>query len=108
LPTRNASCSQCIAEQLPKPLQTAFDPANGFGRPLADGEIIRTLNSTFDEVGAAAGDYCPSRLLPEIDAVNQRTYETIKHHYYGSHRNINPSGIVPLGSCLGLGSPSGR
>jgi glutathionyl-hydroquinone reductase len=173
-------------------------------------EIIRMLNSAFDDVGAAAGDYCPSRLLQEIDAVNRRIYDTlnngvykagfattqsayeaalrplfetldwlesrlaerrflcgedlteadwrlfttlirfdavyhghfkcnlrrlvdyphlwaytrslyqwpgiaetvdfmhIKHHYYGSHRNINPSGIVPLGPCLDLDSPSGR
>jgi putative glutathione S-transferase len=173
-------------------------------------EIIRMLNSAFDEVGAAPGDYCPARLLPEIDALNQRIYDTlnngvykagfattqaayeaallplfetldwldsrlgrqrflcgdevteadwrlfttlirfdavyyghfkcnlrrlvdypnlwaytralyqwpgiaetvnfmhIKNHYYGSHRNINPSGIVPLGPRLDLDAPSGR
>lgn len=173
-------------------------------------EIIRMLNSAFDEVGAAPGDYCPARLLPEIDALNRRIYDTlnngvykagfattqaayeaalgplfdtldwleslvatrrylcgdqvteadwrlfttlirfdavyhghfkcnlrrlvdypnlwaytrslyqwpgiaetvnfahIKSHYYGSHRNINPTGIVPLGPCLDLEAPSGR
>ena len=31
-----------------------------------------------------------------------------KAHYYGSHRNINPSGIVPLGPQLDLAAPHGR
>ncbi len=30
----------------------------------------------------------------------------IKRHYYGSHRHINPSGIVPLGPCLDFEAPS--
>jgi putative glutathione S-transferase len=24
----------------------------------------------------------------------------IKRHYYGSHRNVNPTGIVPIGPVL--------
>jgi len=24
----------------------------------------------------------------------------IKHHYYGSHKSINPTGIVPVGPAL--------
>jgi putative glutathione S-transferase len=32
----------------------------------------------------------------------------IKAHYYQSHRNINPTGIVPLGPILDLASPPGR
>ena len=33
--------------------------------------------------------------IPEVaDTVN---FEHIKHHYYGSHRHLNPSGIVPVG-----------
>ena len=173
-------------------------------------EIIRMLNSAFDGVGATPGDYCPSGLLPAIDAINERIYDTlnngvykagfattqaayetavgplfetldwlearlarqrylcgdnvteadwrlfttlirfdsvyythfkcnlrrlvdypnlwaytralfqwpgigqtvnfahIKRHYYQSHRNINPTGIVPLGPRLDLGEPSGR
>jgi putative glutathione S-transferase len=173
-------------------------------------EIIRMFNSAFDQVGAARGDYSPARLRPEIDAVNERIYDTlnngvykagfastqaayeaalhplfetldwlesrlakrrflcgdnlteadwrlfttlvrfdavyhghfkcnlrslvdypnlwaytrglyqwpgvaqtvdfthIKRHYYGSHRHINPSGIVPLGPCLDFEAPSGR
>ena len=173
-------------------------------------ESIRMLNSAFDGVGATPGDYCPSGLLPAIDAINERIYDTlnngvykagfattqaayetavgplfetldwlearlarqrylcgdnvteadwrlfttlirfdsvyythfkcnlrrlvdypnlwaytralfqwpgigqtvnfahIKRHYYQSHRNINPTGIVPLGPRLDLGEPSGR
>jgi len=33
--------------------------------------------------------------IPEVaDTVN---FEHIKHHYYESHRHLNPSGIVPVG-----------
>ncbi|VCU68659.1 Glutathionyl-hydroquinone reductase YqjG [Pigmentiphaga humi] len=32
----------------------------------------------------------------------------IKRHYYGSHRHLNPSGIVPLGPVLDFEAPHGR
>ena len=32
----------------------------------------------------------------------------IKRHYYGSHRGINPSGIVPLGPALDFSAPHDR
>lgn len=32
----------------------------------------------------------------------------VKHHYYESHRQINPTGIVPLGPEIDLGAPAGR
>jgi putative glutathione S-transferase len=32
----------------------------------------------------------------------------IKHHYYESHKNINPTGIVPAGPALDLGAAHGR
>ncbi len=32
----------------------------------------------------------------------------IKRHYYGSHRNINPTGIVPLGPALDFGTSHDR
>lgn len=35
-------------------------------------------------------------------------FEHIKHHYYGSHRQINPTGIVPLGPELDLSAPHDR
>ena len=32
----------------------------------------------------------------------------IQHHYYESHRNINPTGIVPIGPALNFDAPHGR
>jgi len=32
----------------------------------------------------------------------------IKRHYYGSHRQINPTGIVPLGPALDFAAPHDR
>jgi putative glutathione S-transferase len=32
----------------------------------------------------------------------------IKHHYYGSHATINPTGIVPVGPELNPREPHGR
>jgi putative glutathione S-transferase len=32
----------------------------------------------------------------------------IKHHYYGSHETINPTGIVPMGPVIDFGAPHGR
>ncbi|CAN5516308.1 glutathione S-transferase family protein [soil metagenome] len=35
-------------------------------------------------------------------------FQHIKGHYYGSHRTINPTGIVPMGPLLDLTAPHGR
>jgi len=35
-------------------------------------------------------------------------FDHIKRHYYLTHHDINPTGIVPLGPDLDLGSPHGR
>jgi putative glutathione S-transferase len=35
-------------------------------------------------------------------------FHHIKHHYYGSHTSINPTGIVPLGPQLDWTAPHGR
>jgi len=45
-------------------------------------EIIRMLNSAFDEVGANQGDYYPSALRQEIDAINTRVYDTVNNGVY--------------------------
>jgi putative glutathione S-transferase len=47
-------------------------------------EIIRMLNSAFDGVGAAPGDYYSERLRGEIDAVNARVYDTLNNGVYKS------------------------
>ena len=45
-------------------------------------EIIRMLNSAFDEVGAREGDYAPQDLLPEIDAINAEVYDAVNNGVY--------------------------
>lgn len=45
-------------------------------------EIIRMLNSAFDRIGAAAGDYYPSAHRVEIDALNTRINDTLNNGVY--------------------------
>ncbi len=45
-------------------------------------EIIRMFNSAFDEVGALPGDFYPTPFSAEIDAVNQRIYDTVNNGVY--------------------------
>jgi len=47
-------------------------------------EIIRMLNSAFDNVGAMPGDYYPQALRAEIDAINARVYDTVNNGVYKS------------------------
>lgn len=35
-------------------------------------------------------------------------FDHIKRHYYGTHRSINPTGVVPVGPILNLDSPHDR
>ena len=45
-------------------------------------EIIRMLNSAFDDVGALPGDFSPTELLAEIDELNEFIYPTINNGVY--------------------------
>ena len=45
-------------------------------------EIIRMLNSAFDDLGAKPGDYYPERLRGEIDALNAQIYDTVNNGVY--------------------------
>ncbi|MDQ4136842.1 MAG: glutathione S-transferase family protein [Pseudomonadota bacterium] len=45
-------------------------------------EIIRMLNSAFDQIGATPGDYYPAELREEIDALNVRIYDTVNNGVY--------------------------
>ncbi|KGJ97966.1 glutathione S-transferase family protein [Thalassotalea sp. ND16A] len=45
-------------------------------------DIIRMLNSAFDEVGALAGDYYPPALRSDIDGLNEFIYPTINNGVY--------------------------
>ncbi len=49
------------------------------------------------------------RELWQIPGIAQSVkFDQIKEHYYGSHKQINPMGIVPLGPEQNLHSPHGR
>ena len=45
-------------------------------------EIIRMLNSSFDRVGAAPGDYYPAAHRAEIDELNSRINDTLNNGVY--------------------------
>jgi glutathionyl-hydroquinone reductase len=45
-------------------------------------EIIRMLNSAFDEFGDATLDFYPKKLRPEIDALNAKIYASVNNGVY--------------------------
>jgi putative glutathione S-transferase len=45
-------------------------------------EIIRMFNSAFNEIGAVGPDYYPEELREEIDAINERVYNTVNNGVY--------------------------
>lgn len=45
-------------------------------------EIMRILNTAFDEVGALPGDYYPEELRVEIDEMNEKVYHGINNGVY--------------------------
>jgi len=50
-----------------------------------------------------------ARELYQVPAVAETvSFEHIKQHYFGSHRSVNPTGIVPLGPLLDWDAPHGR
>ena len=49
------------------------------------------------------------REIYQLPGVAETThFAPIKEHYYGSHKNINPTGIVPVGPALDFGRPHDR
>src|SRR3546814_856960 len=45
-------------------------------------DIIRIFNSGFDSIGALPGDYYPEAKRLEIDAINERVYNTVNNGVY--------------------------
>jgi putative glutathione S-transferase len=45
-------------------------------------EIIRMMNSAFDDAGGAPGDFYPKELRAQIDAANARIYATVNNGVY--------------------------
>ena len=63
-------------------------------------EIIRMFNSAFDAIGAKPGDYHPEPLRPEIDALNERIYDTVNNGVYkagfATTQDAYEEAVVPL------------
>ena len=50
-----------------------------------------------------------ARALYQLPGVAETVnFHHIKHHYYGSHRPVNPTGIVPKGPIIDWDEPHGR
>lgn len=45
-------------------------------------EIIRMLNSAFDDIGAKDGNYSPEGLMDEIDSMNELVYDNVNNGVY--------------------------
>ncbi len=59
-----------------------WDKAQGTMVNNESADIIRMLNSAFNEFGDAEIDYYPPDLRPEIDALNDRIYESLNNGVY--------------------------
>jgi glutathionyl-hydroquinone reductase len=63
-------------------------------------EIIRMFNSAFDHLGATPGDYYPTELRDEIDAVNDRVYHTLNNGVYragfATTQQAYEEAVIPL------------
>ena len=61
-----------------------YDKSTGRAVNNESADIIRMLNSAFDECGAESTDYYPAELRDEIDALNERIYQTLNNGVYGA------------------------
>jgi len=63
-------------------------------------EIIRMFNSAFDGLGAKTGDYYPENRREEIDAINDRIYNTLNDGVYkagfATTQRAYEEAVVPL------------
>ncbi len=68
-------------------------------------EIIRMFNSAFDDIGAKPGDYYPAEKREEIEAVNERIYDTLNNGVYkcgfATSQEAYDAAVEPLFGTLG-------
>jgi putative glutathione S-transferase len=68
-------------------------------------DIIRMFNSAFDALGGAPGDYYPQDLRDEIDALNQRIYDSVNNGVYragfATTQEAHEEAVLPLFESLG-------
>ena len=67
-------------------------------------EIIRMFNSAFDGIGATPGDYYPTPLRAQIDALNERIYPEVNNGVYragfATTQVAYEEAVVTLFECL--------
>lgn len=67
-------------------------------------EIIRMMNSAFDDVGANPGDYYPENLRSQIDALNERIYPDVNNGVYkagfATTQTAYEGAVIPLFAAL--------
>ncbi len=67
-------------------------------------DIIRMMNSAFDNVGAAAGDYFPEPLRSNIDRINSEIYERVNNGVYragfATSQAAYEEAVIPLFATL--------
>jgi putative glutathione S-transferase len=77
-----------------------WDKARGTIVNNESSEIIRMFNTAFDGLGAKAGHFYPQALRPEIDAINQRIYDTVNNGVYkagfATTQEAYEEAVVPL------------
>lgn len=77
-----------------------WDKATGRIVSNESSEIIRMLNTAFDAIGAAPGDYYPQSHRAEIDAINARIYDTLNNGVYkagfATSQAAYEDAVVPL------------
>ena len=71
-----------------------------------DGHIIGKRRRRSDTGGWVSGYLRELYQMPGI--AETVVMQHIKAHYYASHRNLNPTGIVPKGPILDFLAPHGR
>lgn len=63
-------------------------------------EIIRMLNSAYDQIGATPGDYYPVAQRADIDLINERVYHTLNNGVYkcgfATTQAAYDAAVVPL------------
>ncbi len=63
-------------------------------------EIIRMFNSAFESIGAKEGDYYPTALRDQINAINNRVYDTLNNGVYkcgfATSQEAYNEAVVPL------------
>ena len=83
-----------------------FDRVTGRIVNNESAEIIRMFNSAFDGVGATPGDYYPTNLRGEIDALNERIYATVNNGVYrsgfASTQAAYEEAVIPLFETLDI------